>query len=1047
MKRRECLKLIGGAATAAWVRPGIGQTPEARQAGSVHFGASAITLGAPGRENALAIRKFLRAGGFPQATRTEASLWWDHDRLYVKFLNTELDPLYRGNPGLAKPIQYPGNERFRLSSYPDAVYVQICPDWKGGEAHTFAADSSGAREGDGFDTKIERHAEAWTAQFEIPWDRVGGRPAQSFFGLNLVRSRGQSSEILSPVALDLTLALPSDLLMVCGFGEKPALHSNAGYLIELPDQTLRWQLPAHLVWADDEERRALWTEQQELAQATTRESLPRRVALAQRLHDLLVLEGFSFHDDGSNWPIDPGGFFPDAARIAVNRSLSRQDFAGACSTLDIYLHQLDRVTRRWFADESLGNIRTGEWVPVEIKGFEREPRRLRLTASSGGRSFPLWLSASHGALRLRNENPGFFQPDETELVEMERNTFQCGDARVQIEERPWRIVVQDGRGKHVWSMKSGDLSTRILPTGEIAAIDLRGKLEPEENFYGFGERFNALGQRGNVVTLWDVDCWDGNIHGRFNQAYKNVPLMHSTRGYSLFWNTSFRLRADVGNANSSQYRLTAFGNILDLFLWPVQPKDALQLYTEITGRPKVPPRWAFEPWMGGGGRRWRNGPYKNAVLEEANVVKRFRELDIPHSAIYAEAGNDDPALYAQLKGTPLHVLAWDWASMDLKKVRALMSEVPDEQLPVLRHADGKIAYRPLEGVAMIDYTHPRALELIRRFWNPRLDLGLAGSMVDFGDVVPDDAVFYNGKRGVEMHNIYAYFYHQTFSQVFAEARGEDCVLFARSGCAGDQHSICHFAGDHQANFFGMRAAMRGGLNAAACGLSNWGADAGGYFGWPDPEVYIRWTEWATFCPLMRYHGTTPREPWEFGDDAVAIYKRHAWLRESLLPYIVRSAQEANVTGVPLMRPMPMEFPDSLKLANCDDQYMFGPDILVAPVLGPGESREVLFPPGNWTDFWTAKSYDGGRAYRIPTPLDRIGVFLRPGAFVPMELALSLTPGESMTKGRVKAALVTASSAKVRQRAREAGMDYLVVYTDGAKQAIPTSDFLRKTALR
>lgn len=1040
MKRRECLKLIGGATAAVCVKSGICDTSQTSGVTPTAYGASGVVLGAAGEENALVIRDFLRAGGFPQVTPTQAKIWWDHARLYVEFLNTELDPHYRGNPGLAKPIQYPGNERFRLSAYPDAVYVQLRPSWKNEEVHLFAVDSSGARESTGFDVKVERMAAAWAARFEISWDSLGGRPVQSSFGLNLVRSRGQSSEVLSPVALDQTLELPSDLLMVCSFGDQPALQSAVGDLIELPDRTMHWQLPARLIWPDREERHAMWREQQDLVHLTTGGSLAKRVALARRLHDLLVLEGFSFHTDGSNWTVGPGEFYPDEARIAVNRAFCRRDLAGACRALDTYLHQLDCAARRWFADESPGNIRAQEWVAVDITGFEREGAKLRLLATAGGRPFPLWLSVSNGAVRLRNQHPGFFEASETELIETEKNTFRCGDASVRISDRPWRIEVRDSQGKLVWSLRMGDLSARFFSNGDIAAIDLRASLEPKENLYGFGERFNALGQRGRVVTLWDVDCWDGNIHGQLNQAYKNVPLMHSTRGYSLFWNTTYRLRADIGNADAEQYRLTAFGNILDLFIWPVQPKNALRLYTQITGRPKVPPRWAFEPWMGGGGRRWRNGPYKNAVLEEANAVRRFRELDIPHSAIYAEAGNADRALYAQLKGTNLHVLAWDWASMELKQIRALMPEISDVQLPVLRHANGQIAYRPVEGAAMIDYTHPHALELIRRFWKPRLDLGLAGSMVDFGDVIPDDAIFHNGKRGVEMHNFYAYYYHQTFSRVFEEARGQDYILFARAGCAGDQHSIGYFAGDHQANFFGMRAALHGGLNAAACGLSNWGADAGGYFGWPDPEVYIRWTQWATFCPLMRYHGTTPREPWEFGDDAVAIYKRHAWLRENLLPYIMRSVQEANVTGIPLMRPMPMEFPDSPELADCDDQYMFGHDILVAPVLTPGEFREVRLPAGIWTDFWTAKPYDGGKTHRVPTPLERIGVFLRPGALIPVDLAPSLTPGDSMTNGRVKAALATASAAEVRKSARESGMDYLIVYEKGAKQAIPANAF-------
>ncbi len=1033
MKRRECIKLIGGAAAAAWVpRAECAHLRVARVGNMPAWGVSSAALGAPGPENALVFERFLRAGGFPQVTPTRATVWWDRDSLHVEFHNTELDSLYRGNPGLAKPDHFPGNGRFQLSAYPDAVYVQFRPSWKNEQMFLFAADSSGATNASNFVAQVERQTNAWTAQIEIPWSRVGGKPVD-FFGLNLVRSRGQSSEVLSPVALDQTLTFAPDLLMACCFGEKAAVRAVPGALIERADGILCWQLPAKLIWSDREELQAMWREQQMLDQATARANLSRRVELAQRLHDTLVLEGHSFHTDGSNWPVKPGEYYPHEARIAVNRALCNGDFPQACRALDVYLQQLDRASRRWFADESAGNIRTQEWLPVGIDDFKRDGNRLRLDASAGRVRFPLWLSFCNNAVRLRNETPGYFQPQDSDLTQISDKAFRCGEVQFEFQVRPRKIVARNNSGKTVWSLEAGDLLVRLSPSGEVIAVDLRGILGSDENFYGFGERFNALGQRGNVVTLWDVDCWDGNIHGQLNQAYKNIPLMHSTRGYSLFWNTSYRLRADIGNAEPGRYRFTAFGNVLDLFVWPADPQTALCSYAAITGKPMLPPRWAFEPWMGGGGRRWRNGPFKNAVLEEANVVKRFHELDIPHSAIYAEAGNGDPALYAQLKGTHLHVLAWDWASMDLEKVRALLPEFSDAQLPVLRHANGEIAYRPVEGAAMIDYTHPAALKLIERFWKPRLDLGLAGSMVDFGDVIPDDAVFYNGRRGVEMHNFYAHFYHQTFAKAFQEARGSDYMLFARSGCAGDQHSICYFAGDHQANFFGMRAALHGGLNAAACGLSTWGADAGGYSGWPDPEVYIRWTEWAAFCPLMRYHGTTPREPWEYGNDAVVIYKRYAWLRENLLPYIERSAEDASATGIPLMRPMPFAFPNVPVLANCDDQYMFGPDILVAPMLGPGTSRTVLLPPGRWTDFWTAKTCDGARAHEAATPIDRIGIFLRPGAFIPVELAPSLIPGESMTAGRVKAIIATQPEKGIEQKAKASGASVLIVYGKGARR--------------
>jgi alpha-glucosidase (family GH31 glycosyl hydrolase) len=324
------------------------------------------------------------------------------------------------------------------------------------------------------------------------------------------------------------------------------------------------------------------------------------------------------------------------------------------------------------------------------------------------------------------------------------------------------------------------------------------------------------------------------------------------------------------------------------------------------------------------------------------------------------------------------------------------------------------------------------VELLEHFWSPRLKLGVAGSMVDFGDVVPDDAVFFNGKTGVEMHNFYAHSYHSRYRDTFRAARGEDFVLFARSACAGDQASICYFAGDHQANFFGMRGALRGGLNAASCGLSTWGADAGGYTGWPDPEVYIRWTQWAAFSPLMRFHGTTPREPWEFGDAAVAIYRKYAWMRENLLPHIVAEAQRAGDTGVSMMRPMMFAYPQARLLRGCDDQYMFGEDLLIAPVLGPGDSREVCLPPGVWTDFWTGREFTGDRAIELATPLDRIGVLLRQNAAVPMDLAPSLRPGESMSGGRVRAVLATRPRRGELWRVDTRGADVLVRYVQGER---------------
>jgi alpha-glucosidase (family GH31 glycosyl hydrolase) len=183
---------------------------------------------------------------------------------------------------------------------------------------------------------------------------------------------------------------------------------------------------------------------------------------------------------------------------------------------------------------------------------------------------------------------------------------------------------------------------------------------------------------------------------------------------------------------------------------------------------------------------------------------------------------------------------------------------------------------------------------------------------------------------------------------------------------------------------------------------------------------------------MRFHGTTPREPWEFGDAAVTIYRRYAWLRESLLPYITANGQKAHDTGVSIMRPMMFAYPDSELLRGCDDQYMFGDDLLIAPVLGPGEQRHVRLPPGTWTDFWTGREFVGNRSIVLATPLDRIGVLLRDGAAVPMDLPPSLTPGESMSAGRVRAVLATRPHRGKPWRVDTRGADVLLRFVHGTR---------------
>jgi alpha-glucosidase (family GH31 glycosyl hydrolase) len=353
------------------------------------------------------------------------------------------------------------------------------------------------------------------------------------------------------------------------------------------------------------------------------------------------------------------------------------------------------------------------------------------------------------------------------------------------------------------------------------------------------------------------------------------------------------------------------------------------------------------------------------------------------------------------------MLGYFYPVIPLVEQQRLMPELKQSELPILRNASGTIVPDPDDNY--IDFTNPNALELCRRALREALDLGQAGGMVDFGDITPDDAVFYDGRRGAEMHNFYYYQYQRTISEVYQEKRGNDFILYARGAAPGTQRWEGQFAGDHPANFDGLQHVLTGALNLCACGYSLWGSDIGGYFGYPQPAVYMRWFQFGLFSPIMRPHGTAPREPWYFNEAAVTNYKFLAWTRENILNYTYNAAVIAHNAGISMMRAMPVAFPEEERVAAVGDQYMFGPDLLVAPVVNEDTFRTISFPSGVWTSLWDGKTVSGPVKRKVSAPLDTIPVYLKPGAVVPVQLNQELQFGQSMTNGRVSALVVTPPS--------------------------------------
>ena len=870
-------------------------------------------------------------------------------------------------------------------------------------------------------------------KLEIPWSAIGGKPAGTF-GMLVIRHKQQNSinhiytqesnqtaELSSPTALDFYDPNKPGYYMETAFGTAPSvIRAEGKMLAKLPSGKLFWQKNAVLSMPDEAERTAIWNMQLDLLKPTTAENIASRIQSVQRWTDMMILEGYGFASFIGIW--DPSGenYYPWDARRAVNIALANDNMTEACRVMDVFLKRMDQHSRKWFADGSPGDIRKEEWTSVDkLNKVSIVNNSIIAECSGSGITIPLTITASKaGGFRIHASQKGFYEPESiafTDVKESETGiTAKNGDALVVITKGDnWSVVFKESvSGVAKYSFTKADLSLRAKE-GRILAVDYSGRLAQDEAIIGFGERFDAVNQRGRILTLWDIDAWEATFKGAFNQMYKIVPLIHSSKGYSVYLNNSYRTRCDVGCSNPERFRYTSHGPVFDVLVFVAKPIQSIKAINEITGKPILPPKWAYEAWMGGGGDRWMGGPLKDATQEMIQVADKFKKLDIPHSAIYAEgSGNEDPLLHATLMPEGVRILSW-WSPwiVGLERGRELM-KLPDSELPYVRNANGEIIKYPAEYKELhdrnphIDFFHPKAMDLMRADWKHRFDLGVAGTMVDFADLIQDESVFYNGKRGDEMHNIYCLEYAHKVHEMFKERRGDDHVLYSRAAFSGSQAFVCQFAGDHQSNFYGLTAAIKGNLTMSAVGFSNIGVDAGGYIGRCDQETYMRWVEYSTFSPIMRFHGTYPREPWEYNDSTVRFYKKMVWLRENLLDYIYSNAVNTNLSGIPMTRTLQVMYPEKKEYNSCDDEYFFGPDLLVAPIHDYGNSREVFFPEGTWTNIWTNKNISGAFKQAVTIPADRIAVYLRAGALIPACLNQSLTFGESMTNNKVPVLLAT-----------------------------------------
>lgn len=534
------------------------------------------------------------------------------------------------------------------------------------------------------------------------------------------------------------------------------------------------------------------------------------------------------------------------------------------------------------------------------------------------------------------------------------------------------------------------------PDPNIEAIGIDFIAHPDEHYLGFGERFNRIDQRGQEIDLQVTNGASGGL------AYKPVPFFMSSAGYGLRLLTAYRSKVRLACYDDPHLvSIRSEHNQLSFQLWTGKPfAELLARYTQLLDKPLYqPPAWIFGPWKS---RDW--------TVETQSTVEQDlrlqRQLNLPASVKLIDAAweselNDfqfnanfpDPqGMITEARKLGYRIILWIAPWMVRNDPPSPIYEFCAENGYLIKDASGqpyvhRLGNSPGFIGTCFDFTNPQAVDWWQNQIERLVKMGVDGFKTDFGEQVPADAVFYDGSPGSEMHNRFPQLYNQVTYE--AMSRHTHGILLARSAWDGSQSYSAIWAGDQSADFgpaTGLPSVIMAGQTAGLSGFPFWASDIGGYFGQPTEEVFARWIAFGAFSPIMQLHGLGCREPWKFSKEILEIYRHYARVHSDLFPYIYTHAIQAAQTGMPILRAMPLVFPDDPAIwqANAEFQYCFGRELLVAPVyFGHSTKRHVYLPPGLWRDFWSGETYPGGREIVVTAELNQIPVFARAGALIPL----------------------------------------------------------------
>lgn len=518
-------------------------------------------------------------------------------------------------------------------------------------------------------------------------------------------------------------------------------------------------------------------------------------------------------------------------------------------------------------------------------------------------------------------------------------------------------------------------------------------LKAGERVYGLGEQFTSFVKNGQVVEMWNED---GGTSSQV--SYKSVPFYMTNEGYGIFVDHTTPVSFEVASEKVAYVGFSVPGEEIRYhFIYGLTPKEVLVRYTDMTGKPALPPAWSFGLWL--------TTSFTTKYDEETtgSFIDGMAERDIPLRVFHFDS--------YWMKA--LHWCDFEWDDQTFSDVKNMLARYKKEKglkicvwlnpyiaqgTPFFREgvekgyflmrADGR-GVKQIDfwnpGIAIVDFTNPEAKEWYVGKLKTLLDMGVDCFKTDFGERIPIDVTYHDGSDPVSMHNYYSYLYNKAVFEMLREVKGEgEAVLFARSATAGCQQFPAHWGGDCSASYPSMAETLRGGLSFAMSGFSFWSHDISGFEKTASPDIYKRWVQFGMFSSHSRLHGSqTYRVPWLFDEEACDVLRYFTNLKCRLMPYLYRQAAVSHETGIPMMRPMVLEFPQEPGVKDLDMQYMFGDSLLVAPIFREDGLGEYFLPEGKWTHLLSGEERAGGRWYRETYDYFSLPVFVRENTLLAM----------------------------------------------------------------